>query len=51
MYAVTVTGFSPWTTYGVMTTSWPVTVSNIVCLFLSAIILVQKARYSAHQRV
>ena len=51
MYAVTVTGFSLWTTYGVMTTSWPVTVSNIVCLILSAIILVQKARYSAHRRV
>ena len=51
MYAVTVTGFSLWTTYGLMTGSWPVTASNIVCLILSAIILVQKARYSAHERV
>lgn len=51
MYAVTVTGFSLWTTYGLMTGGWPVTVSNIVCLILSAIILVQKARYSAHKQV
>jgi MtN3 and saliva related transmembrane protein len=39
MYLVTVTGFSLWTAYGVMTHSWPVIVSNVVCLILSAIIL------------
>ena len=39
MYLVTVTGFTLWTAYGVMTHSWPVVGSNIVCLILAAIIL------------
>ena len=51
MYAVTVTGFSLWTAYGLMIGSWPVAASNIICLSLAAVILVQKARYSAGERV
>ena len=39
MYMVTVTGFSLWIAYGVMLKSWPVTVTNAVCLVLTAIIL------------
>ena len=31
MYLVTVTGFVLWTVYGVLTGSWPVTASNIIC--------------------
>jgi MtN3 and saliva related transmembrane protein len=46
MYAVTVTGFSLWTAYGILTRSWPVAGSNIVCLLLSATILVLKWRVS-----
>lgn len=46
MYAVTVTGFTLWTTYGLMIGSWPVAASNIVCLILSATILVLKWRFS-----
>lgn len=46
MYAVTVTGFVLWTAYGLMTGSWPVAASNIVCLVLSATILVLKWRFS-----
>ncbi|TAL32522.1 SemiSWEET family sugar transporter [Phenylobacterium sp.] len=46
MYAVTVTGFILWTAYGLMTGSWPVAASNIVCLALSATILVLKWRFS-----
>ncbi|WP_430423797.1 SemiSWEET family sugar transporter [Phenylobacterium sp.] len=46
MYAVTVTGFVLWTVYGLMTGSWPVAASNIVCLGLSATILVLKWRFS-----
>lgn len=46
MYAVTVTGFSLWTAYGLMTVSWPVAAANIVCLALSATILVLKWRFS-----
>lgn len=45
MYAVTVTGFSLWIAYGVMIGSWPVAASNVVCLTLSATILVLKWRY------
>ncbi|HKP79112.1 MAG TPA: PQ-loop domain-containing transporter, partial [Phenylobacterium sp.] len=32
MYAVTVTGFSLWTTYGLMIGSWPIAASNVLCL-------------------
>jgi MtN3 and saliva related transmembrane protein len=46
MYAVTVTGFSLWIAYGVLSGSWPVAVSNAVCLALSATILVLKWRFS-----
>jgi MtN3 and saliva related transmembrane protein len=46
MYVVTVTGFVLWTVYGVLTDSWPVAVSNTVCLLLSAAILALKWRFS-----
>jgi MtN3 and saliva related transmembrane protein len=45
MYIVTVTGFSLWVAYGVLIGSWPVAGSNIVCLMLSATILVLKWRF------
>lgn len=45
MYVVTVTGFVLWTTYGVLSGSWPVAVSNTVCLMMSTTILVLKWRY------
>ena len=44
MYAVTVTGFSLWIAYGLMTRAWPVVAANTVCLVLSATILVLKWR-------
>ena len=47
MYAVTVTGFSLWIAYGLLIDSWPVAVSNMVCLALSATILLLKWRYGA----
>lgn len=46
MYAVTVTGFSLWTAYGLMIGSWPVAAANIVCLGLSGTILALKWRFS-----
>lgn len=46
MYAVTVTGFSLWIAYGLMIGSWPVAASNVICLALSATILVLKWRYA-----
>ena len=45
MYVVTVTGFALWIVYGVMLKSWPLVGSNVVCLGLSAAILVLKLKY------
>src|SRR6185312_3402083 len=45
MYLITVTGFSLWIAYGVLTRSWPVAVSNAVCLALSSAILALKWRF------
>lgn len=46
MYLVTVTGFCLWTAYGLVTRSWPVAVSNLVCLGMSATVLALKWRFS-----
>lgn len=45
MYLVTVTGFSLWTVYGVLVASWPVAVSNVVCLAMSGAVLFLKWRF------
>jgi MtN3 and saliva related transmembrane protein len=50
MFLLTVTGFVLWTSYGVLSHSWPVTASNAVCLALSAVILFLKLRFSRRQR-
>jgi MtN3 and saliva related transmembrane protein len=39
MYAITVSGFALWTTYGIMLGKWPLIVSNSISLLLSAFIL------------
>ncbi len=39
MYAITVIGFSLWLAYGIMMKSWPLIVTNGLCLALSAFIL------------
>lgn len=46
MYLVTVTGFSLWIAYGVLSHSWPVIVSNTVCLLMSGAVLALKWRFS-----
>lgn len=46
MFVLTVTGFVLWTTYGVMLGSWPVVVSNAVCLVLSGLVLALKWKFS-----
>jgi MtN3 and saliva related transmembrane protein len=46
MYLVTVTGFALWIGYGVLIGSWPVAVSNTVCLAMSAAVLALKWRFS-----
>ncbi len=45
-YAVTVTGFALWIAYGLLLGSWPVAVSNSVCLLMSGAVLALKWRYS-----
>lgn len=47
MYMITVTGFVLWTTYGVLLKSWPVAVSNAVCLLLTTAILILRIRYGS----
>lgn len=46
MYLVSVTGFVMWIAYGVLTRSWPVTASNVVCLAMSGAVLALKWRFS-----
>ena len=46
MYLVTVTGFALWIAYGVFIDSWPVAISNVVCLALSGAVLALKWRFS-----
>lgn len=47
-YLVTVAGFVMWTIYGVLTKSWPVVASNVVCLGMSGAVLALKWRFSRH---
>jgi MtN3 and saliva related transmembrane protein len=50
MYAVTVAGFTLWTTFGGLIRSWPVAGSNLICLLLSATILALKWRFDLPRR-
>ncbi|PXA94754.1 hypothetical protein DMC25_00670 [Caulobacter sp. D4A] len=42
MFALTVAGFTLWAVYGVLRGGWPLVLSNLVCLGLSATILISK---------
>ena len=44
MYILTVTGFSLWLAYGIVSAAWPIVVTNGTCLVLSSYILVMKLR-------
>jgi MtN3 and saliva related transmembrane protein len=46
MYLVTVVGFCLWAGYGVLLRSWPVTVSNLICLGMAGVVLALKWRFS-----
>ena len=46
MYLVTVAGFSLWIGYGVLIDSWPVALSNTVCLVMAGAVLALKWRFS-----
>jgi MtN3 and saliva related transmembrane protein len=45
MFSVTVTAFVLWTAYGWLLQSWPIAVSNAVCLSLALTIVVLRLRY------
>lgn len=45
MYAVTTLGFICWTTYGALSGSWPVALSNAVCLVLVVVIVILRLRF------
>lgn len=45
MWLLTVTGFCLWTAYGITLGSWPVAVSNTVCLVLSGAVLALKWKF------
>ncbi|KAA2233153.1 SemiSWEET family sugar transporter [Salinarimonas soli] len=42
MYIITVVGFALWLAYGIIKGEWPLTLTNGICLALSAFILVMK---------
>ena len=42
MYILTVSGFALWTTFGFLTPQWPLLAANVICLLLSAFILMMK---------
>jgi MtN3 and saliva related transmembrane protein len=46
MYLVTVAGFSLWIAYGVLIGSWPVALSNTICLVMAGAVLALKWRFS-----
>ncbi len=44
-YVVTVSGFCCWVAYGVLIQAWPVALSNLACLAMSAAVLALRWRY------
>ncbi len=42
MYLITVAGFITWLIYGVLQGQWAIIVQNVICLCLSAFILIMK---------
>ena len=45
MFSVTVTAFVLWTLFGVLQHSWPIALSNGVCLILSALIVALRLKF------
>lgn len=45
MFSVTVTAFVLWTAYGWLLASWPIAVSNFVCLCMAIAIVVLRLKY------
>lgn len=45
-YSLTVTCFVLWTAYGILTTAWPIVVSNALALVMASGVLAMKWRFS-----
>lgn len=45
MFGVTVTAFVLWTVFGVLQSSWPIILSNGVCLVLATIIVALRLKF------
>ncbi|HOZ27747.1 MAG TPA: SemiSWEET family transporter [Hyphomonadaceae bacterium] len=45
MFSVTVTAFVLWTTYGLLLGSWPIALSNAVCLCLALAIVALRLKF------
>ncbi len=45
MFGVTMTAFALWCVYGFMLASWPIALSNAVCLALSAAIMLLRLKF------
>jgi MtN3 and saliva related transmembrane protein len=45
MFGVTVTAFLLWTTYGFLLGSWPIALSNAICLCLSLAIVMLRLKF------
>lgn len=45
MFSVTVTAFVLWTTYGLLLGSWPIALSNFVCLCLALTIVALRLKF------
>lgn len=48
-YSLTVTCFVLWTTYGVLTTAWPIIVANACALVMAAGVMVMKWRFDGRK--
>lgn len=49
MFSVTVTAFVLWTVYGYLLGSWPIVLSNFICLCLAVVIVGLRLRYGDGQ--
>ena len=45
MFSVTVTAFVLWTAYGFLLASWPIAISNFVCLCLALTIVALRLKF------
>ena len=45
MYAMFTTGVALWLLYGILLSSWPITIANCITLVLAGVVLVMKLKF------